>query len=265
MKKLRPVTEAEVISKFLRNEFYQEEFHHDREQFEDLVLNSDVSDDEANALRRALLFRRRGHMWREIPADTTWWEVEIETADLDRVRVFPRAQWRKVANGSFLIRDIAERIRRQRFFGKTRDFVTRVQALSYKLREFDDQSAVLLIGLNDTLPVTVLEGNHRLTAAVLASPGVLRSRFQVFCGLSPRMSECCWYQTNVSNLWRYAKNRARNLFYDRDADVERLMNPQDNEEATHVAAPALPVASRNSIANSRMNSPVPNLKQGELP
>ena len=38
MKKLRRVTEAEVIAEFLKNEFYQEEFHQDREQFEHLVL-----------------------------------------------------------------------------------------------------------------------------------------------------------------------------------------------------------------------------------
>jgi hypothetical protein len=107
-----------------------------------------------------------------------------------------------------------------------------------------------LIGLDDVQPVTVLEGNHRLTAAVLASPGVLRSRFQVFCGFSPRMSECCWYQTNVSNLWRYAKNRARNLFYDRDADVERLMNAPE-ESAAAVPAPAPSVAARNTVANSK--------------
>ena len=78
MKRLRRVTEAEVIAEFLENEFYQEEFHHDREQFEDLVLGADLSDEVGNALRRALLFRRRGHMWREIPADTQWWEVQIE-------------------------------------------------------------------------------------------------------------------------------------------------------------------------------------------
>jgi len=262
MKKLRRVTEAEVISEFLRNEFYQEEFHHDREQFEELVLNPDVSDQEANALRRALLFRRRGHMWREIPPDTTWWEVGLEAEDLDRVRVFPRAQWRKVANGSFLIRDIAQRVKHQRFYGKTRDFVTRVQALSYKLRESEDHSAVLLIGVDGTQPVTVLEGNHRLTAAVLASVALLHSRFRLFCGFSPRMTECCWYQTNVSNLWRYAKNRARNLFYDRDADVERLMNASDEVAAATVATPATSVAASNTVA---VTSPMPNFNNGELP
>lgn len=245
MKKLRRVTESEVVSEFLKNEFYQEEFHHDREQFENLVLNADLSDEEANALRRALLFRRRGHMWREIPTDTTWWEVQIDPEDVERIRVFPRAQWRKVANGSFLLKDIAERVKTQRFHGRTKDFITRVQALSYKLRSSEDHSAVLLIGLNDTEPVTILEGNHRLTAALLASPQILHARFRVFCGLSPHMSESCWYQTNLSNLWRYARNRARNLFYDRDADVERLLNTAGTESSdmTEVA--------RNTVANSK--------------
>jgi len=238
MNRLRRVTEAEVIAEFLKNEFYQEEFHQDREQFEDLVLGAQVEDEAANALRRALLFRRRGHMWRELPADTQWWEVESEPRDLQRVRVFPRAQWRRVANGSFLLSDIVKRIRTKPFRGKTRDFISKVQALSYYLRTHEDNSAVLLIGIDDENPVTVLEGNHRLTAALLASPEVLQSRFRVFCGLSPRMSQSCWYQTNIANLWRYARNRARNLFYDQDADIERLMKPSQ-DQVDSVPQPAL--------------------------
>lgn len=225
MKRLRRVTEAEVIAEFLKNEFYQEEFHQDREQFEHLVLDADIFDEAGNALRRALLFRRRGHMWRELPADTQWCEVEIEPQDLERVRVFPRAQWRRVANGSFLLKDIVRRIRTKPFRGKTRDFISKVQALSYRLRTHQDNSAVLLIGIDDAQPVTVLEGNHRLTAALLASPEVLQHRFRVFCGFSPAMSKSCWYQTNIPNLWRYGRNRVRNLFYDPDADVERLIKP----------------------------------------
>ena len=78
MKRLRRVEEPEVIAEFLKNEFYQGEFHEDREQFEKLVLEADITNDVENALRRALLFRRRGHMWRELPADTQWWQVEFE-------------------------------------------------------------------------------------------------------------------------------------------------------------------------------------------
>ena len=115
MKRLRHVTEAEVIAEFLKNEFYQEEFQRDRDRFEELVLGADVADETGNALRRALLFRRRGHMWRELPPDTQWWEVQIEPQDLDRLRVFPRAQWRKVASGNFLLKDIARRIKNEVF------------------------------------------------------------------------------------------------------------------------------------------------------
>lgn len=226
MKRLRNVTEAEVIAEFLRNEFYQEEFHQDREQFEQLVLGALVTDEEGNALRRALLFRRRGHMWRELPLDTQWWEVEIEPQDLERIRVFPRGKWRRVADGSFLLKDIVKRIKTRSFGGGTRDFIAKVQALSYHLRNHEDNSAVLLIGIDDEEPVTVLEGNHRLTAALLASPTVLQDRFRVFCGLSPHMSESCWYETSVPNLTRYIRNRIRNLFYDPDADVERLIKAE---------------------------------------
>ncbi len=257
MKRLRRVTEAEVIAEFLKNEFYQEEFHQDREQFEHLVLEADISDGVENALRRALLFRRRGHMWRELPADTQWCEVKIEPHDLERVRVFPRAQWRRVANGSFLLKDIVKRIRTKPFRGKTRDFISKVQALSYHLRNHDDNSAVLLIGIDDRNSVTVLEGNHRLTAALLASPDVLQKRFRVFCGFSPSMAKSCWYETNVPNLWRYARNRVRNLFYDRDADVERLMKPARAIAPTAAATEATlaPMGAAKTISKFEIQGP----------
>ncbi|HZP21951.1 MAG TPA: hypothetical protein VFB04_00815 [Terriglobales bacterium] len=253
MKRLRRVTESEVIAEFLKNEFYQEEFHQDREQFEGLVLDADLLDEAGNALRRALLFRRRGHMWRELPADTQWYEVKIEPQDLDRLRVFPRAQWRRVANGSFLLKDIVKRIRTKAFRGKTRDFISKVQALSYRLRAQDDNSAVLLIGIDDQSQVTVLEGNHRLTAALLASPQVLQNRFRLFCGYSPAMSQSCWYQTNLPNLWRYARNRVRNLFYDPDADVERLLKPAN--AGAESAEPTLTPVGAKTMTKFEVNRP----------
>jgi hypothetical protein len=224
MKRIRRVSEPEVIAEFLRNEFYQGEFHRDREMFEQLVMEANIDNERENALRRALLFRRRGHMWRELPSDTQWWQIEFEPDDLELIRVFPRAQWRRVSNGSYQLTDIARRIKSEKFSGKTRDFIAKVQALSYRIRTQQDGSSVLLIGIDDDLPLTILEGNHRLTAAMLVSPELVRSRFQVLCGLSPNMAQSCWYETNFVNLWRYAQNRFRNLMYDREADVHRVMN-----------------------------------------
>jgi hypothetical protein len=246
MRKLRRITEAQVIAEFLKNEFYQEEFHHDRENFEQLVLEANVTNETENALRRALLFRRRGHMWRELPSDTQWWEVEIEISDLNLLRVFPRAQWRRVADGSFLLRDIVERIRTVRFKGHTRDFISKVQALSYRIRVENDASSVLLIGIDEQKPFTILEGNHRLTAALLAGPGLMQKRFRVLCGFSPSMAKSCWYETNLENLWRYGKNRLRHLFYDKEADISRIL-----KNAMQGSAPApVEVSARDIVPGS---------------
>lgn len=233
MKILRPVAEAEVIAEFLRNEFHHPEFHHDRARFEPLVVHADTASETENALRRALLFRRRGHMWRELPPDTQWSEVRLEPQDIPRLRVFPRAQWRRLADGSFQLQQIAERVRSQQFNGRTAEFILQLNLLSEYLREDGAVSSVLLIGVDAEQPLTVLEGNHRLTAALLASPEFLLTRFRFLCGLSPRMTESCWYETSFRNLWRYAKNRLKH-FYDRDADVERLL-PALNGAGEHHA------------------------------
>lgn len=240
MKKIRRACESEVIAEFLKNEFYHDEFQDDRERFESLVLDADLANEDENALRRALLFRRRGHMWRELPGDTQWWEVELESGDLKYVRVFPRAQWRKIAGPSFLLRDIVNRIRDTRFSGRQREFINRVQALSYRLRGERDETAVLLIGVDERNPLTILEGNHRLTAALLAGPGMFGYQFRVFIGFSPQMQLSCWYETNLANLWRYAQNRLRNLFYDRDADVGRVQRRTVLAQQTATLAPQTP-------------------------
>ena len=101
MKKLCRISEEEVISEFLKAEFYQVEYDRDRTQFEGVVYDPDLSNPAENALRRALLFRRRGNMWRELPPDTQWWEIDFKPEESERVNVFPRAQWRALARGNF--------------------------------------------------------------------------------------------------------------------------------------------------------------------
>ncbi len=224
LRRIRRVDESEVIAEFLKNEYYHREFQRDRERFEPWVSNPDLSSEPENALRRALLFRRRESMWRELPADTEWWEVEISATDLSRVRVFPRAQWRRVASGSFLLSDIVQRIRNCKpVRARTGSFISKLQVLSARLREHDDRSGVLLIGIDESHPLTIIEGNHRVTAAMLTSPTLALNRFRYFCGFSPRMNQCCWYETNLINLSRYARNRVKVLMYDREAEIARIL------------------------------------------
>ena len=150
MKRLRRVTEAEVIAEFLKNEFYQEEFHEDREQFEDLVLEAQLADEDGQCpapgpvvspsrphVARAARRTRSGGKWRS--SRRTW----------SGFGCFPGRSGAGSPNGSFLLKDIVKRIKTKPFRGKTRDFIAKVQALSYYLRNHEDDSAVLLIGVDD--------------------------------------------------------------------------------------------------------------------
>ena len=217
----RRITEAEVLAEFLKNEFYQKEYDGDREKFEGIVLDPDLADESQNAVRRALLYRRRGHMWRELPKDIVWYEAQIDAEDLKRIRVFPRAHWRKISNGSFLLSEIVKRIR-DSAIGKGDPAFSKIQLLRYRLQRDSVNSAVLLIGVDEEQPLTILEGNHRLAAAMLVSPRLVQTGFRVLIGLSPRMYESCWYDTNIPNLWTYLKNRLNNLV-DKEADVQRVL------------------------------------------
>jgi hypothetical protein len=233
----RRITEPEVLAEFLKNEFYQKEYDDDREKFESIVLNPDLADESQNAVRRALLFRRRGHMWRELPKDTLWYEAEIDADDLKRVRVFPRAHWRKISNGSFLLSEIVKRIR-DSAIGKNDPAFSKIQLLRYRLQRDSINSAVLLIGVDEDQPFTILEGNHRLAAAMLVSPRLVQTGFRVLCGLSPRMYESCWYDTNIPNLWTYLKNRLHNLV-DKEADVRRVLGAGSDASPENAFVPEI--------------------------
>ncbi len=81
---------------------------------------------------------------------------------------------------------------------------------------------MLLIGVNENEPLTILDGNHRLVASMLTSPS-RTERLRFLCGFSPRMTECCWYTTNFGTLCRYGKNVLMHLVRDHEAELERLL------------------------------------------
>jgi hypothetical protein len=70
--------------------------------------------------------------------------------------------------------------------------------------------------------VTVLDGNHRLTAATLAEPPRLKN-LRFLCGLSPRMNECCWHNSNLVTLFRYGRNVLSHAAHNPEAELAQLL------------------------------------------
>jgi O-antigen/teichoic acid export membrane protein len=217
---IRHVSEDEVIAEFLRSDFDHDAYSGYHESMRALVRKPNLDSPSECAKRRALLFVRHLALWKEIPSDTEWYEVELCENGLDRVQVFPRAQWRKIARGNLLLRDVAAKLALSLGQHATDPFLRRIQTFRHRLAQPGAlPGSVLLIGRNEYEPVTVIDGNHRLAAAFL--DGRL-PRLRLLCGLSPAMDHCCWYRTNLVTLSRYGTNRVRHLTYHPEAELDRL-------------------------------------------
>jgi anti-anti-sigma factor len=243
---IRHVSENEVIAEFLKSDFGSPEFREYQESLRAVVGNPDLDDADENAKRRALLFIRHRALWKELPTGTEWYEVEIADADLGQIRVFPRAQWRKLARGNYSITEVAECMRTGQHLVDA-PFLSKIASIGDQLHQEDPGfSAVILIGLNERGPLTVLDGNHRLAAAMLASPSRL-DKLRFLCGLSPRMKECCWYNTNLITLFRYGRNMLVRALHNSEAELPHLL--QDPEKPR--TSMQLRISSRLSFAENQ--------------
>lgn len=220
MRKLRRLTEAEVIAEFLRGEFFHKEYDADRERFSSLVENPNLTDATENEIRRILLFRRRDTMWWELPEDRQWWEIEFEPEDVEQVSVFPRAHWRKIARGNFKAVDVAARIRQLKG-SEPNEFVKKISDICANLSSDLQQGMVIFLGIDQERAVTLLEGNHRFVAALLAGGPQHLGNARMVAVFSPQMEKCCWYKTSLRTLARCLKNRIQH-HWDRDTDMARL-------------------------------------------
>jgi hypothetical protein len=221
MRKLRRLTEAEVIADFLRGEFFHKEYDADRDQFTPIVEHPDLTNATENEVRRILLFRRRDTMWWELPEDRQWWEIEFDPEDVELVNVFPRAHWRKIARGNFSALHVAERVRQLKDSDPD-EFLSKISAIGSKLPADLLTGMIILLGLDESRPVTLLEGNHRFIAALLAREPNLLKNARMVAVFSPQMEKCCWYKTNFLTLTRCLKNRIKH-YWDRDTDLARLL------------------------------------------
>jgi hypothetical protein len=219
---LRHLTEDEVIAEFLKSDFHCAAFREYHDALRDLVMNPKLDDASENAKRRALLFIRHLSLWKELPLNTDWYEVELTHDDLTNVRAFPRAQWRKPAHGNFSITKIVEAVRDRHNSLDDQSLAKITDIADQFAKETTNFGSLILIGLNEYEPLTVLDGNHRLVAAMLGAPEDMQ-KLRFMCGLSSRMMECCWYNTTPGTLFRYGKNMLLNVIHKPEDELARLL------------------------------------------
>lgn len=217
---VRPVSDDEVIADFLNSDLNQPGLRKKSEA--DVTISRPILDGaDIIAKRHRLLVAKRCSLWEELPRATQWHEVKVNRQALDLIRVFPRAHWRKLARGNYSVTRIAERLRTGQHTLDER-FLSKIAAIQGQMAQEDAViGTVILLGIDEHGPFTVLDGNHRLVAAMLSSPGAI-SRLRFVCGFSPRMAECCWYKTSAATLFRYGRHILLRAIRDPRAEIERI-------------------------------------------
>ena len=207
---IRRVSEDEVITEFLKSDFNNPAFQDHQQARREIIINPNFDDINENTKRRSLFFTRHLALWNELPVGTEWYELALTEADLGQIRVFPRAQWRSLARGNYSITEVVDGMRRGENLIDSQFLMKITEIRDRLLLDDGGLGAVILIGTSRIGSLTILDGNHRLVAATLASPSRVH-RLRFLCGLSPKMTECCWYNTNMTTLFRYAGNVMRQL------------------------------------------------------
>jgi O-antigen/teichoic acid export membrane protein len=225
---LRPVTENDVIAEFLNSDLNHPDFRDPKKMH---GLESEPNQQLANAItkRRALLLAKRRSLWEELPSKTEWHEVKVNEKGLDHIKIFPRSQWRKLARGNYSVVRVTEGFRTSQRVLDDR-FLSKMAALGEQLSHGEGEfGTVILLGVDEHGPLTVLDGNHRLVAALLSSQAAL-SKLRFMCGFSPQMDECCWYKTNAATLIRYGRHILIRAARDPRGELKRIFG--DYREVT---------------------------------
>ncbi|MGN1107532.1 MAG: hypothetical protein ACI4RH_12855 [Huintestinicola sp.] len=174
MKKLRTVSENEVILSFLQGELDSRRFCAELETAisklgigREIITNGSILSEEENLLRKRLLGEYRGYpssgIFTDFPHITEWIYAEFAENDLDNMRYIDYSYWNELSDGTSRPCDAAKNILRgKEVFGvSNQNFLDAAESL--KAAPFPP---VILITCNDKY--LAIEGHLRLTAYALA-------------------------------------------------------------------------------------------------
>jgi hypothetical protein len=197
MRLLRPTTEDDMVATFLRAEIASERFGAPIEALlrrdgkaRAVVEAPDITDPDANAYRRRLLGECRGYgrdrdVFAGWPASVAWFRATLSPHEVARLRYVEYSYWNALSGGSRLAGDAAEAIRagREVYEQRNERFLRAAGALRQGVR-FPE---LIVAGGSAEGPLTVLEGNLRLTAYLLV-PECLPEALEVVAGFAAELA-----------------------------------------------------------------------------
>jgi hypothetical protein len=198
MRKIREISEDEMIAVYLQTEFHSVRFRQEieayvqQERIDPHILHvPDWQNAQENALRRTILGAYRGYGRNEgyfigFPADVRWERVTLTREELEQVRYIEYDYWTELSGGTRMAVDGAKHA----LAGKV-VFRVRSDGLVYmanELRRGAQFPTLILVAKDADAYLVVMEGHVRLTAYLIA-PEYLPTELEVMVGFSEQITQ----------------------------------------------------------------------------
>jgi hypothetical protein len=177
----------EVYWQFLRSELYRFLGDPNGGQLAALVSRPDFDDINQNATRRRFLFSVRWPLLTQLPSPLQWHSATMQQGDLEKLRLIRNCGWDDKAPDNIL--------GNVRFpIGFDLNSQGKITEMSQKVTDPDFDKTLVLVAQTTDGPFTILDGNHRATAMLVAkrSGKFTEVHVKAYVGVSPRMDMCIW-------------------------------------------------------------------------
>ena len=198
MRKIRDISEDEMIAVFLQTELNSTRFQRDieaylqQEKIDPLMLHlPDWRNAQENALRRAILGVYRGYGRNEgyfigFTAGMRWERVTLTREELEQVRYIDYDYWVELSGGTRMAIDGAKHaLAGKVVFGVSSDGLV---YMANELRRGAQFPTLIFVAKDVDAYLVVMEGHVRLTAYLIA-PEYIPSELEVIVGYSEQITE----------------------------------------------------------------------------
>ena len=196
MRRLGPITEAEMIAAFLQGELASSRFGSHIEDLLrrdgrslDIIQHPNWHDEDENLFRRSVLDAYRGYdartgLFADFPRDVQWARALLTPDEFGRVRYINYDYWNELSGGSRRPVDAAMRVAAgYEAFGVSN---AACWAIAAARARGEPLPAPILVGTGRVDDMVVLEGNLRLTAYYLR-PETIPSEIGAIVGTLPAL------------------------------------------------------------------------------
>jgi nucleoside-specific outer membrane channel protein Tsx len=196
MKILQEIDEDEVISIFLRAEYYSDRFNQKLSAAlkstgndKNLIIHPNISDQKENEARREIMGKYRGFgqnrdLFENFPQEINWFRVIISSVELNEVLFINWDYWKEITDGTRRPVILAKKIKSKKI--QQDEEIGRFENVAKALDSGKQFNELIMVAKDRQSRFVVLEGHVRLTAYYLSQKG-LPNELEAIVGFSEQI------------------------------------------------------------------------------